>query len=209
MSDERVLDPPVAPVEALEPVLAPAAPVRRRPSRRLRSWAALLLVVAVVSVLVRTFAIQTFYVPSGSMEPTLWPGQAIVVDKLAAEFGAIHTGDVIVFHANPAVARDCADPLPDLVKRVVGLPGQSVYSVGSTLYVDYRPLDQAWAHYEPLTPAIGSPAHPVVVPAGEYFVLGDNQPDSCDSRYWGFVPHGAIIGKVFLRIWPLSKLGGV
>ncbi len=211
MSDEGVLDPTPAPLEVLEPLLAP---IRRdtdaaRTWRRARPWVLLVASVAVVSVLVRAFVVQTFYIPSGSMEPTLWPGQAIVVDKLAAEFGTIHTGDVIVFHASPAVAQDCAEATADLVKRVIGLPGQTIYSEGNTIYVDYRPLAQPWPHEEPLEPAIGAPQSPVVVPPGQYFVMGDNQPTSCDSRYWGFVPRSAIIGKVLWRVWPLSAIGNV
>ncbi len=206
-----MLDPTPVPLEVLDPLVTP---VRRdtdgaRVWRRARPWVLLLVAVAVVSVLVRTFVVQTFYIPSGSMEPTLWPGQGIVVDKLAAEFGTIHTGDVIVFRASAAVAQDCAEATADLVKRVIGLPGQTLYSEGNTIYVDYRPLTQDWPHAEPLEPAIGAPQSPIVVPPGQYFVMGDNQPTSCDSRYWGFVPRSAIIGKVVWRVWPLSAFGHV
>jgi signal peptidase I len=211
VSEEGLLDPPLTPLRGPE---APAEPVRRtaptaRAWRRYRPWVLLIATVATLSILVRAFAIQSFYIPTGSMEPTLWPGQGIVVNKLAVEFGTIHTGDVVVFHASAAVAQDCSDATADLVKRVIGLPGQTLYSEGSTIYVDSRPLRQDWAHYEPLNPAIGSPEHPIVVPAGNYFVLGDNQPSSCDSRYWGFVPRSAMIGTVFFRVWPLSAFGGI
>ena len=211
MSDEGVLDPTPIPLEVLEPLVTRVRGQSdgARAWRRARPWVLLIATVAIVSVLVRTFVVQTFYIPSGSMEPTLWPGQGIVVDKLAAEFGTIHTGDVIVFHASPAVAQDCAEATADLVKRVICLPGQTVYSEGDTIYVDYRPLTQWWPHAEPLEPAIGAPQSPIVVPAGQYFVMGDNQPVSCDSRYWGFVPRSAIIGKVLWRVWPLSALGRV
>lgn len=212
MRDEGVLDPSTIPSEAAEPLVAPwgeAERARPRPRRRARSWVLLLIAVAVGSVLVRAYVVQTFYIPSGSMEPTLWPGQGIVVDKLAAEFGTIHTGDVIVFRASPAVAQDCAEATPDLVKRVIGLPGQTLYSEGNTIYVNYRPLAQPWPHSGPLEPAIGAPQSPIVVPRGQYFVLGDNEATSCDSRYWGFVPRSAIIGKVAWRVWPLSAIGGV
>lgn len=137
------------------------------------------------------------------MEPTLQVGDRIVVSKLSVELGTIHRGDIVVFKAPPLVASKCSDNVPDLVKRVIGLPGDHLYSKGNTIYVDGKAIAQPWTHVEPLTPAIPH----VTVPANHYFMVGDNQPDSCDSRYWGTVPHSSIIGKAFLRLWPPSRFG--
>jgi signal peptidase I len=81
------------------------------------------------------------------------------------------------------------------------VPGDRLTSRGNTIYVNGTPLRENWSHYEPLGPAIGD----VLVPPGQYFVMGDNHNNSCDSRTWGTVPRSDIIGKVFVRFWPLSR----
>ena len=186
--------------EEPDEVAAPA-PRARRKKHLLVEWVIIVLVALGVSFLMRTFVIQTFFIPSGSMEPTLQIGDRIIVSKLSVEFGTIHRGDIIVFKAPPA--EHCGDPVTDLVKRVIGLPGDHLTSKGNTIYVNGSPLDETWTHYEPLGQAIGN----VTVPANSYFMMGDNHPNSCDSRMWGTVPRSDIIGKVFLRIWPLGRFG--
>lgn len=161
------------------------------------------MVAVVVSLLVRTFVFQTFYIPSGSMEPTLQIGDRIIVSKLSVEFGTIHRGDILVFKAPKAVANVCGDDVADLVKRVIGLPGDHLTSKGNTIYVNNKPLAQPWTHESVLGKAIGN----VVVPKNHYFMMGDNEDDSCDSRYWGTIPRSSIIGKAVLRVWPLSRFG--
>jgi signal peptidase I len=172
----------------------------------LLEWGVILLVALVVSVGLRTFAFQTFYIPSGSMEPTLQIGDRIIVDKLAVDWGSIHRGDVLVFKAPPA--EDCGgDPVVDLVKRVVGLPGDKIYSIGNTIYVNGKKFDENWSHTEPLGSAIAPANDPVVVSANHYFMMGDNHSDSCDSRMWGTIPRSDVIGKAFFRVWPLNRIG--
>jgi signal peptidase I len=158
---------------------------------------------ALASFVVRTYAFQTFFIPSPSMNPTLWKGDRIIVNKLSVEFGTINIGDMVVFKAPPDVAKDCGDPVTDLVKRVIGLPGDRLYSKGNTIYVNGKVLDEKWTHTEPL----GQPIGHVHLKANQYFMMGDNHSDSCDSRMWGPVPRSDIIGKAFVRIWPLSRIG--
>ena len=159
-----------------------------------------------VSVGLRSFAFQTFFIPSGSMEPTLLVGDRILVDKLAVDWGSIHRGDILVFKAPPT--ENCGgEPVSDLVKRVIGLPGDRIYSVGNTIYVNKVALKEAWPHNEPLGTSIASAKNPVVVQPGRYFMMGDNHSDSCDSRMWGTITHSEIIGKAFFRVWPLTRLG--
>lgn len=182
--------------------------VRNRRRHQVVEWAIIIVVAVVASFLVRTYAFQTYFIPSGSMEPTLMVGDRIIVNKLSVDFGTIHTGDIVVFKAPPAVATQCFDPAADLVKRVIGVPGDYIHSQGNNIYVGRTPtteklLIESWPHYEPLSGAIGN----VHVGANRYFVMGDNHPDSCDSRMWGTVPRSNMIGKVFLRIWPLSRIG--
>jgi signal peptidase I len=186
-----------------------AAPPRvRSKSRSVVEWLAVVVVAVLVSLLIRTYVFQTFYIPSGSMEPTLLIGDRIVVSKISVELGTIHIGDILVFKAPPAVKTQCGDDVADLVKRVIGLPGDRLISRGNTIYVNGKVLKQPWTHYEPLGKAIrGKNGGSYLVPKNSYFMMGDNEPDSCDSRYWGTVPRSSVIGKVFLRIWPLSRFG--
>ncbi len=187
---------------APEPEHAPAPRAWWR-SHGLRNWLIALAVALVASILVRTFAFESYFIPSGSMEPTLQVGDRVMVDKLSVDFGTINIGDVIVFKSPGAVATACGDTVPDLVKRVVALPGDTIASIGNRIYVNDQLLKENWTHNEPL----GRPIPTTVVPKGDYYVLGDNHPNSCDSRYWGFVPRSSIIGKVFVRYWPLSRIG--
>jgi signal peptidase I len=188
--------------ENLTEVSEPTPPARSR-SRSVIEWILIIIAAVLVSLLVRTFVFQTFFIPSGSMEPTLQIGDRIVVSKLSVEFGTIHRGDILVFKAPAAVRTQCGDDVADLVKRVIGLPGDHLTSKGNTIYVNGAPLKQPWSHYEPLGKAIGK----VTVPANHYFMMGDNEDDSCDSRFWGTIPHSSIIGKAFIRIWPLRRFG--
>jgi signal peptidase I len=168
-------------------------------------WVLIIALAVLVSFVVRTFVFQTFFIPSGSMEPTLQIGDRIVVSKLSVDFGTIHRGDILVFKAPAAVRTECGDDVADLVKRVIGLPGDHLTSKGNTIYVNGSPLKQTWSHYEPIGRAIGH----VTVAKNHYFMMGDNEPDSCDSRYWGTVPRSNIIGKAILRIWPFSRIGSL
>lgn len=196
-------------------------PLRRRST----AWWALewLCVVGLALLLafgVRTFVVQTFYIPSGSMEPTLQIGDRILVFKMAYDFTNPATGDVVVFKAPPS--EHCGDPtVTDLVKRIVGLPGQTIWSghasssspsqTGNTIWLEnpgsthpYR-LDQDWPHYAFLL----QPIKRQTIAANHYFMMGDNHPASCDSRVWGTLPRSDIIGKVVLKIWPLSQFGTI
>lgn len=168
-------------------------------------WIVVIVVAVLASVVVRTFVFQTYFIPSASMEPTLMVGDRIIVNKLSVDFGTINIGDIVVFKAPPA--EHCGDVVTDLVKRVIGVPGDYLTSKGNTIYVGTsptteKPLVEAWTHYEPL----GTPIGNVHVTANHYFMMGDNHSDSCDSRMWGTAPKSDIIGKVFLGIWPLSRI---
>jgi signal peptidase I len=185
-----------------EAVSAPPPAKTRSVRRIVIEWVLILVVAVTASFLIRTFAIQTFVIPSGSMKPTLHIGDRILVNKLSVDFGSIHTGDVIVFKAPPAV-HCLEDGITDLVKRVIGLPGQHLTSKGNTVYVNGKALKEPWTYFH----AIGSPIGHVTVPKNSYFVMGDNRAYSCDSRVWGTVPRSDIIGKVFFRVWPPSRIG--
>ncbi len=134
-------------------------------------WLIVLVIAVAASFLIRTFVFQTFFIPSGSMNPTLWKGNHIMVDKLSVDFGSINIGDIVVFKAPHDVKTICGDDVTDLVKRVIGLPGDHLTSKGNTIYVNGKKLDQKWSHY---TQIGATPIGNVTVPKGQYFMMGDN-----------------------------------
>jgi signal peptidase I len=202
VTDEAPLEP--ASVDVVTEDSPEAKRRKRRRSTRswIIEWGAIIVVAILVAFVVRTYVVQTFYIPSGSMEPTLQVGDRILVSKLSTEFGSVHIGDILVFKRPPK--ENCGGaPVPFLVKRVIGLPGDHLTSKGNTIYVNGKVLHQTWSYYNPVSPAIGN----VVVPKNTYFMMGDNHGDSCDSRYWGPLPANLVVGKAVLRIWPLSRFG--
>jgi signal peptidase I len=182
----------------------PLTPERRSTARTLGEWAVVLVLALLAAFVIRTFVFQTFYIPSGSMEPTLQVGDRIIVSKLSYDIHDPHRGDIIVFHAPAREASVCADPsIKDLVKRIIGMPGETISSQGNTILINGKPLAQPWFAPVPL----GPPIQPTKIPANSYFVMGDNRTNSCDSRDWGTLPRGNIIGHVVFRIWPISQIG--
>jgi signal peptidase I len=171
-------------------------------------WLCVIALALVLALAVRTFVIQTFYIPSGSMEPTLNVGDRILVFKMAYDFTSPATGDVVVFKAPPR--EQCGDPsVTDLVKRIIGLPGETIWSgqgaERNTIFIDGKPLKQDWPHYRTLL----TPINRQLIAPNHYFMMGDNHPASCDSRDWGTLPRSDIIGKVVLKIWPPSQFGTI
>ena len=181
---------------------AEAGPRRRRRLKRALVETGVIIAVAVLLAgLVRTFAFQTFWIPSASMVPTLGVYDRILVQKAFFSWHDVREGEIVVFSHPPL--DNCPGPEEgDLVKRVIALPGQTIYSSGNSIYVNGRLLAEPYLpQYDPLGPPIASSQHPYRVPPGEFYVLGDNRADSCDSRYWGPLKGSSIIGKVVLTFW--------
>ena len=200
MANPADADPPGA--EPAEEKPAEAGPRRRRRLRRALVETGVIIAVAVLLAgLVRTFAFQTFWIPSASMVPTLGVYDRILVQKAFFSWRDIREGEIVVFSHPPL--DNCPGPEGgDLVKRVIALPGQTIYTSGNSIYVNGRLLAEPYLpQYDPLGPAIASSQHPYRVPPGEFYVLGDNRADSCDSRYWGPLKGSSIIGKVVLTFW--------
>ena len=185
---------------------ADTGPAGTGPRRRRRLVAELAVTIAaavLLSVLLRTFAFETFWIPSGSMEPTLGVYDRILVQKAFFTWRDVREGDIVVF-SHPPLDHCGGAQGGDLVKRVIALPGQTIYSSGNDIYVDGRPLAESYLpHDDPLGPPIpdASSQHPYRVPSGDFYVLGDNRAISCDSRYWGPITGSSIIGKVVLVWW--------
>jgi len=156
---------------------------------------------ALLSLLIITFVVQAFYIPSGSMEPTLQIDDRILVSKFSYRLGEIRRGDVIVFHYP-------LNPGKDFVKRVVGLSGETVELRDGVVLINDRPITELY----PTALAGGDRActsnyGPQKVPPGQLFVLGDNRCNSEDSRFFGFVPVQNVVGKALLIYWPPQRLG--
>ncbi|MBI3948319.1 MAG: signal peptidase I [Armatimonadetes bacterium] len=168
----------------------------KRPSRT-REAAQTLLVTGFVFVLIETFLFQGFRVYGSCMEPSLYTGERLLGNKLLYRLHPPQRGDIIVF-------RYPNDPTRIYVKRVIGLPGETVAIRGGEVHVNGRRLREDYvvngAHGEyPSTR----------VPRNRLFVLGDNRDHSSDSRSWGTVPWGHVEGKVWFRYWPLTRAGSL
>jgi signal peptidase I len=189
----------------------PAEESKPKRSRWLVEGVVIIAVAIVVAVLLRTFVVGTYSIPSGSMEPTLNVNDRILVDKLAYHFHSVHTGDVVVF-TTPKDEHCAGPPVNDLVKRVIGLAGQTITLSDGQVYIDSKLLAQPWlpavVQHQTYPIPSGAPyglTKPYRVPAGDVFVMGDNRTESCDSRYWGPIKTSTIVGKVDVRFWPLSR----
>lgn len=188
----------------------------------LRELPVLLLVAFLLAFLLRTFVLQVFYIPSGSMEPTLQVDDRMVVEKLSYLFGDIERGDVVVFAGEELVdvERSTADNVAtavgrflgvipadarDFVKRVIGLPGETITIEGGVVSVEGVALDEPF-----VTNVDERDFGPYVVPEDSLFVMGDNRPNSADSRFGlGFVPIDKVVGRAAFVIWPFEAAGGI
>lgn len=133
-----------------------------------------------------------FHTMAFSMEPTIQPGAALEVNESAYLSATPAIGDIIVFTAPHSALAGCLTTATDLVSRIVAVSGDTISSAGNSIYVNGTPLSQGWGHYPSLIIAI----HAQTIPPDSYFVLGDNRPQSCDSRIWGTVSRADIVGKV-------------
>jgi signal peptidase I len=182
----------------------------RKPSSRRRTLvetAIGLAIAVVIALLVRTFVFQAYFVPSGSMEPTLQQGDRILVDKFDFNFHSIHPNDIVVFHTPPAARRDCATEDGDLVKRVVAVGGQSIRSTGNLVFIrnagskKWHRLPESYFPDDGTHTDLGQPIIRYTVPMNDFYVLGDNRTVSCDSRIWGPFPGTDIVGRVVAVVW--------
>ncbi len=191
-----------------------AEPLKGRSYRTVIEWVIIVMAVLLCTVVLRTYVVQSFSIPSLSMYPTLQVGDRIIVNKLSYDFHGVRRGDIVVFARPPLEDQEYAD----LVKRVIGLPGETISSKGCRIYIDGKPLSEPWL---PNTPASCSTAlpddpheqfnlpGPVKIPAGEYYVMGDNRTDSEDSRFFGPIPKSLIVGRAVAVVWPLSHIKGL
>lgn len=180
----------------------------------LREYFESIVIAVILALFVRTFVFQAFKIPTGSMKPNLLVGDHLLVNKFGFGPSAtglerallpmrdIRRGDVIVF-------KFPEEPDRDFIKRVIGLPGETLELRNQTVYINGAPLIEPYAHYiyppsdgeDPTLLDLRRKYGPVTVPAGHYFMMGDNRDDSQDSRYWGFMPRSYVKGQALFIYW--------
>jgi signal peptidase I len=184
----------------------------RRTRRTIIEWAILIGSALLIAILIKTFLFQAFYIPSESMKPTLNVGDRVLVNKLSYRLHDVNRGDIVVF-TTPPKAKDANNEIKDLVKRVIALPGESFSTHDGGVYINGRPLKEPYLQKgvqtcAPNTGASGcGDVAATKIPSGDILVLGDNRPASKDSRFFGPIKESSIVGRVFVRIWPLNDLG--
>ncbi len=190
------------------------------------SWIAELgrtIVLSIVLALgIRTFVAEARWIPSGSMEPTLhgspnqWEADKIIVDKLSYKFSNPQRGDIVVFSPTKELQQEQYQDA--FIKRIVGLPGETVALKNGKVFINNQPLTEnkylSPSQQTVVNVCTSGPqppflSKPVTIPANSYLVLGDNRNSSYDSRCWGVVPRENIIGRAVIRFWPLDNVGGI
>ncbi len=184
---------------------------RNRGLKSAMEWAAVVIGALVVALVVKTFLFQAFYIPSASMEPTLEKGDRVLVNKVSYDLHDVHRGDVIVFELDPDEVGP--DGIKDLIKRVIGLPGDVIESRDGVVYVNDHALDEPYLADGMVTGDPEDSRNPAIdrqtVPDDHVFVLGDNRSNSADSRYpnRGPIPIDTIVGRAFILVWPPGDMG--
>ncbi len=190
----------------MEPdLVVPADGPADRPGRRgsgLRNaieWVVIVVGAFAVALVVKTFLIQAFYIPSESMFPTLTEDDRVLVNKLSYQLHDVNRGDLVVFERPP---NEPESDIKDLVKRVVALEGETIEERDGALFVDGERLDEPY-----LQPGVESnDLARTVVPPDHVFVMGDNRGSSRDSRFFGPIEEDLIVGRAFVKVWPLLDL---
>jgi len=173
----------------------------------IREYVEAAVIAIILALFIRTFVVQAFKIPSGSMEPTLMVGDHILVnkfiygvkipyiDKTLIPISRPKRGDIVVF-------KFPIDKKKDFIKRVMGLPGETIEIVGKKIIVNGKPIEDRYGYYDNNPNKLTRRRFgPFKIPADKYFVMGDNRDHSYDSRYWGYVPFNYIKGKAFFIYW--------
>ena len=183
---------------------------QRRAGRAALEWGAVIVGALVMALLVKAFLFQAYYIPSPSMEPTLGQGDRIIVNKLSYRLHDVNRGDLVVFEAPEGTGG-----VDDLIKRVIGLPGELIRVANGRVLIDNGMLLEPYLPLQDSTAGLFTSANCANlpgdvdgcrVPPGHVFVLGDHRANSRDSRFFGPIPEDSIRGRAFLRIWPLGEM---
>lgn len=167
--------------------------------RTIVEWVAVIGGALAVALVIQAFLVQAFYIPSSSMEPTLDVGDRVLVNKLSYRLHDVNRGDLVVFERPDGGQSE----IKDLIKRVIALPGETVEAREGTVVIDGRVLEEPYLAEDETVVDFA----PVEVPDDHVFVMGDNRDDSRDSRTFGPIHEDEIVGRAFLRVWPLTGIG--
>lgn len=163
----------------------------------------ILAIAIILSLFIRGYVAEPRFIPSDSMFPTLEIGDRLVIEKVSYHLHPPQQGDIIVFQP-PEVLQTQGYPRKQaFIKRIIGLPGEKLDIQNGQVYINDRAILEEYI----AEPPNYSLYQPVIIPDRQYFVMGDNRNNSNDSHVWGFLPQENIIGRAFLRFWPLSKWG--
>jgi len=182
----------------------------------IRDWTETIIVALVLALIIRAFVIQVFFIPSGSMIPTLDIGDRLIVNKFIYKFHQPQRFDIMVFEYPYNKLSDghnmtmeslkkwvgLPNDLKDFIKRVIGLPGETIQVKDGQVYINGKLLGE-----KHLLNRDVSDFGPYKIPDDGYFMMGDNRGNSADSRVWGYMPKKYIAGPAVFRIWPLSRFG--
>ncbi len=177
---------------------------------KITEWIEAIIIAAILAFFIRSFIVQAFKIPSGSMLETLQIGDHLLASRFAYDIkipftntslfstGDPQRGDIVVFEYPE-------DPSVDFIKRVIGLPGDTIKIINKKVYINGELLTENYTQYTDQLilprPIVRDNFGPITVPQSQYFCLGDNRDDSRDSRFWGFVPREAIVGKALILYW--------
>jgi signal peptidase I len=183
----------------------------KKPSGRRRAieWLVVMVGVVAVALVIQATSVQAFWIPSKSMENTLHRDDRVMVNKWSYRLHPIHRGDVVVFTRPPDMTFSSDH---NLIKRVIGLPGDRLAIANGHVYIDGRELSEPYVEADRPTQQGSIPctvARPCVIPPKDVWVMGDNRVDSEDSRYFGPIAQSSIVGRAFIRIWPINRIGGL
>ena len=191
-----------------------AAPSGPSQLRNVLEWIAVIGGAVLIAVVIRTFVLQTFWIPSPSMAPTLVENDRVLVNKLSYKLHDVNRGDVVVFERPPT---EQPSEIKDLIKRVVGIPGDRVSVLDGRVRIDGRELDEPYVNGLetviqecPTTYVPGIDTEEgFVVPEGTLLVMGDNRTNSHDGRCFGPIDQDLVVGRAFFIMWPPANAGGL
>ena len=170
--------------------------------REIKEWGESIIIAFILAMIIRTFVVQAFKIPSGSMRPTFLEGDRILVNKFIFRFKGPQRGDIIVF-------RYPEDKKKDFVKRLIAKDGEVVEIKDGAIYINGKLVEEPHTirgTYYYNRGDYGKMGQKIKVPPNSYYVLGDNSSSSRDSRYWGFVPKKNLLGKAFFIYWPFNRV---
>lgn len=179
-----------------------------------REYIEAILIAGILALFIRTFVVQAFKIPSGSMEPTLLVGDHILVNKFIYGIRIPFVNKEIIPVKSPkqfdiVVFRYPMDRSKDFIKRIIGTPLQKVQIISKKIYINDEPLNESYGYYDDPRTTLNPRDNfgPVIVPPHSYFVMGDNRDHSHDSRFWGFVDNDDLVGEAFIIYWSWRQQG--